>query len=410
MVLGMTSKAVEPLVALSGKSIAQLVAIFGDGKLRQDSQCSLELRAHLKAAPFEKLAEYARYCLDESFEKSGCVLQDVVNEIGSRLGYQVTNGRYSGVRNAIGYDGLWFDGARYLVVEVKTTDAYRINLDTIADYIRRLRDEKSLREQDIFALIVVGRQDTGDLEAQVRGSRHAWSIRLISVEALLKLAHLNDSVDDPALVGKIRRIVLPFEYTRVDDIIDLVFETQVESGIQAVADTQANSLDSSESPEQVIEPSTPSKSEATPKALLDAKRLKIVEQFFKDRGESFTRRSKTNFEGSTSGVRVACAVSKLYQTSTPGYWYAFHPPWLQFLKEGKESYFILGCMDRDDAYALPIMEMESRLDEMNKTEDDQKMFWHVQTRTENSDVVWNLSKVGARLSLAPYRFVISNGP
>ncbi len=36
-------------------------------------------------------------------------------------------------------------------------------------------------------LIVVGRQDTGDLEAQVRGSRHAWEIRLISVDALLQL-------------------------------------------------------------------------------------------------------------------------------------------------------------------------------------------------------------------------------
>jgi len=34
-------------------------------------------------------------------------------------------------------------------------------------------------------LIVVGRQDTGELEAQIRGSRHAWDIRLISAEALL---------------------------------------------------------------------------------------------------------------------------------------------------------------------------------------------------------------------------------
>ena len=35
----------------------------------------------------------------EGFAKSGFVLQDIVNEIGKRLGYDVQNGRYQGVVN-----------------------------------------------------------------------------------------------------------------------------------------------------------------------------------------------------------------------------------------------------------------------------------------------------------------------
>jgi hypothetical protein len=44
-----------------------------------------------------------------------------------------------------------------------------------------------LKEDQSSILIVVGREDTGDLEAQIRGSRHAWDVRLISVDALLRL-------------------------------------------------------------------------------------------------------------------------------------------------------------------------------------------------------------------------------
>lgn len=46
---------------------------------------------------------------------------------------KVTDGRYRGVKGQVGFDGLWMsvDG-RAIVIEVKTTDAYRIDLDRIA--------------------------------------------------------------------------------------------------------------------------------------------------------------------------------------------------------------------------------------------------------------------------------------
>ena len=67
------------------------------------------------------------------------ILQDLINELGRRLDYNVKNGLYQGIVSAIGYDGIWLSpegGA--IIVEVKTTDAYRISLDTIANYRERL--------------------------------------------------------------------------------------------------------------------------------------------------------------------------------------------------------------------------------------------------------------------------------
>jgi hypothetical protein len=171
---------------LESFTVEQIVSFSGDGKLRDGSDCSREFRKYISRISSEKIESYITYCLAEKFEKSGQVLQDLVNEIGRRLDYEVENGLYSGRQNEIGNDGLWRSPeGSHLIVEVKTTDAYRISLDTIAGYRQAHISNRSINERSSI-LIVVGRQDTGELEAQVRGSRHAWDVRLISAEALVK--------------------------------------------------------------------------------------------------------------------------------------------------------------------------------------------------------------------------------
>ena len=191
---------------LSAYTNAQIVSICGDGKLVDKSQCSEQLRQFLTLQQPNVLADYASYCLENKFERSGFALQDTINGIGRRLGYDVKNGRYAGVQNDVGFDGLWFDGKNYLVVEVKTTDAYKINLDRICGYNDKIILGAVPAGAELNTLIVVGRQDTGDLEAQVRGSKHAWSARLISIEALIKLMFINEELGQTGLQDKVRKI------------------------------------------------------------------------------------------------------------------------------------------------------------------------------------------------------------
>ena len=76
-----------PLIALSKAdpetvaqfSIKQIVGISGDGNLRDSSECSVELRQYLETIPSPNIEMYIDQCLSESFEKSGQVLQDLVN-------------------------------------------------------------------------------------------------------------------------------------------------------------------------------------------------------------------------------------------------------------------------------------------------------------------------------------------
>jgi hypothetical protein len=206
------------------KNIDQIVGIAGDGKLTDGSKCSTELREYLTGLPAQKLFTHIDYCLANSFDKIGFVLQDLVNELGRRLDYEVENGLYQGKVGQIGCDGVWTDpDGHSIVVEVKTTDVYRINLDTgAAKYRKKLLESNKITEKSSI-LIVVGRQDTGDLEAQIRGSRHAWDARIISVDALVKLVELKVNSDEDETTQKIRNLLVPFEYTRLDNIIDVMF-------------------------------------------------------------------------------------------------------------------------------------------------------------------------------------------
>lgn len=133
--------------AVGQLTIEQIVANAGDGNLKDNSACSNELRSFLREIQTSKIAEYVDQCLATPMPKGGLVLQDLVNELGHRLDYKVENGLYQGVTGGIGFDGVWRSGDGYaVVVEVKTTDAYRMSLDTLSKYRRKLMDAGKISE------------------------------------------------------------------------------------------------------------------------------------------------------------------------------------------------------------------------------------------------------------------------
>jgi hypothetical protein len=87
-----------------------------------------------------------------------------------------------------------------IMVEVKSTSTYRIKLEPISRCRDTLADSGRINKGKSSVLIIIGQmdEDTTDLEAQIRGSRYAWDVRLISLAALFKLVDLKNSTDDPA--------------------------------------------------------------------------------------------------------------------------------------------------------------------------------------------------------------------
>jgi hypothetical protein len=379
-------------------SIEQVVVNAGDGILRDQSACSVEFREFLGKVPVESLFGYAHHCLDKGFNRSGLVLQDIVNEFGRRLEFQVEDGFYQGTPKTVGFDGIWrVQGEPDLVIEVKTTDSFTVDLDTHARYKERLLSEGRL-SKNASTLIVVGRRDTGALEAQIRGSRYAWDMRLISVERLIKLVQINEKSDDPNTLKQIRQLLQPFEYTKIDRIIDVIFTT--------AADVEAQQELEQEIPEGTEQGVSASHTQIrTDFELLNAKRKQAVDAFGESKGTELVKRSRTLFWSPNKEFRVCCAVSKRYDNDYQPYWYAFHPKWDAFLAEGQEGYFVLACMDRDEAFAVPYTWLLANKQNLNRTDSGDRSYWHVALTTmDDGKLAINTSKVGVKTPLEQFRF------
>ena len=135
---------------------------MGDGVLSDKGSTKSLFRDYLRTQNTETIGRYAGQITHSS--SNGKILQDLTNILGERMGFRVEHGRYVGAKNVIGFDGFWQDNSNHLVVEVKTTDSYRINTQTLLRYSESLKDERSLSSVPPV-LIVVGRIDVGDLEA-----------------------------------------------------------------------------------------------------------------------------------------------------------------------------------------------------------------------------------------------------
>lgn len=327
-------------------------------------------------------------------------MQDVINELGRRLDYTVENGLYRGKTNAVGFDGIWTDGrGRSLVIEVKTTDAYRINLDTVAGYLEALRSAEKI-SKDSSVLIVVGRQDTGDLEAQVRGSKHAWTIRIISADALATLVTLKENTEQPNSVERIHELLIPIEYTRLDKIIEIAF-TVARDATTVLEDENApiaSDVDASEGDGFA-------KQQHTPPEIVTGLRTGIVGAL-SAQYSPLVKKSRALYWSADKSFRVVVTVSKKYGSS--GYWYAYHLPWDVFLSQAKIGLYVLGCVGRNEAFAIPYSWIHDRVEYLNVTEREEGKHWHILLYpADNGRLVLRL-KNGTNESLDRFRLTVND--
>ena len=401
-----------------GLKFRQIVSIAGDGELGDNKKSSRQLRAFLGEVPLPYLRRYAEECLAEKDKKKfpckGFALQDVVNQVGRRLGFEVEDGRYKGVTNAnvTGHDGVWeLPDGRVIVVEVKTTDVYRIKLDTPADYKRELIDSRpDLSKKSVSVLLIVGREETGGLEAQIRGSRHAWDMRVISVDALLKIAEIKERVEEPTF-QRIHEVLIPKEFTRLDEIAELVLSTARDSTDEEIGEEVA------ENPATVSTPPPKSKPTAKPKAPglqvfvpFKVQCLKRVEEKLKSQGEisaDLIHRSRKTFSTPDKKLGVVCAISKNYRTNDREFWFGLSVSQQNFLNSCERGWLVLGGDSGGDGtvFVIPWTVFSFILPNLRITYNRDTgipMYSHVQIREERGDFVVLTKAKQANISLSAY--------
>ena len=382
----------ETVIGMTLPTVVRM-AIDPDNTLKDGSPGSLAFRQFLTEIDSKKLASFATYCLENAFTDSGQVLQDIVNEIGRRLGFSAENGRYRGVRNDIGYDGIWTSSGQSLVVEVKTTDAYTIRLDTIANYRDRLVEENRIPKETPI-LIVIGRNDTSSLEAQVRGSRHAWSMRIVGIDALIKLMEVNLTTSSYDVTEKIHTILRPFEYTRIDQIVDVVFTT---------VEDKEHQIEEEIAPAPLEPEHERRTQQRTPREIIDNKKISSIERLARRESAAIQKRRNSLYADPADEVHAVVVVSKRYDDD--GYWYAYHEdPQRKFLSQGKKGYLLLAMTDKDFAFAVPFDALEAVWNDLHQTVlDSGRIYKHLLTYEVDGKFLLRIRSVDTHLELDPYK-------
>jgi hypothetical protein len=359
--------------AVQSMTAAQIVANAGTGDLKDDSDACMEIRGYLSYVDLNFLAKYANDCLETGFNNSGFFLQDIVNELGRRLDYEVKNGLYRGRKGRIGYDGLWTSEENHnIIVETKTTDAYRIRLDSISAYKDSLVESGEINKNSSI-LVVVGREDTGDFEAQIRGSRYAWDVRMISIDALIRLAKVKEASADEDTTTKIRNLLIPVEYTKLDGIIDVIFTTAVDIEDSTSMDVEVEALAS-----EIDEDNNIHKHDKTEPELIRKLRSQIIRAVSENIKQPITSKSRVLYRSQDGAYSLACPVSKRYQRG-PNYWYAYRNNWRPFFEKSENPFVVFGCVDKDFAFMVPQRVIEDNIQYLSTTNrSDRSQYWHIQ--------------------------------
>lgn len=364
---------IQPLLdsnLLENKRLYQIISFLGNGKLKDGDDT---FRAFLRNVSNDILVKYADECTDKGFNDSGFALQDIVNEIGSRLGFNVTHGLYRGNKTDIGFDGVWRqDNEWSLVIEVKTTDAYRISLDAIGKYRRKLIDSQKITESLSSILIIVGREDTGEIEAQIRGSKHAWDIRIISISSLIRLLRIKESLSDESTAQKISIALRPYEFTRVDKLIELLF--------LAIKDVEVE-----EKANDLIEYGSPAtektESEPTERAAPASFHQPALEKIKAKLSVGLIKQSRSTYSSNDGTTGIVVSISKQHPPFNnqfdARYWFAFHPHQEAFLDKFQNGYACYGCGDEQTIFAIPLTFIRPKLNDMWKTKNGEKDYKHI---------------------------------
>jgi hypothetical protein len=239
---------------------------------------------------------------------------------------------------------------------------------------------------------VIGSEETDDLESQIRGSRYAWQIRLLGVRALIKLLKTKEQLDDPAVARQIREILFPAEFTRLDRIVDLVFQTATDLQDIEPETPDPKSVDSSEDPK---DPDT--KPPANFHAAIVPKLIAAIKQ-------PLIKVSRVVWATADKQTAVSCQASKEFESKIILYWYGLKRTTRDQLEKAANAFCAFGLGSADRVVMLPYRLVRGELEGCFTSPDNSGgiLHWHLRFERREEKVYFMTDRDRGRLDVTEY--------
>jgi hypothetical protein len=198
--------------------------------------------------------------------------------------------------------------------------------------------------------------------------------------------HLKEELDDPKIMEKIRRVLTPQEFTKVDGIIDLVFSTAEDVKKEEVSEV-ADDDDDQKKPKFV------------PINFRDACAAR-VQKFL---GQPLVKRSLAVYSSPDENLSVVCINSREYKKpNSSGYWFAFHPHQRDLLQNHKKTFVALGCGSQESILLIPGATFVKWLERFHMTELEDRFYWHVRVDKDKGGFLLRVKKGAEVITLNEY--------
>lgn len=205
-------------------TLDRIVNLAGDWN--DDSRASEQFREIIEdeQTTTEEIESYLREAMEGTEQYHNRALQDLVNNIGRRLGFEVEYGVYQGRSGTIGYDGHWISTATeddtHLVVETKKTTAYSIDPGQAGGYMDEITDEEDIDRSQVYGLYVIGEGDVETVAQTVFGSQYRDRMRIITAQRLLDLLEIQE--DSGLRHDQVVDVLLPINAVDVGQLVGLI--------------------------------------------------------------------------------------------------------------------------------------------------------------------------------------------
>ena len=344
---------------LKKKNISQIMNLISE--VEEEKRYN-QLREFFGKITNEMLEKYIKESINSRYEQCGFVLQELVNEVGKRLGFNVEYGVHRGRRNTIGYDAIWTTKDQYsIIIESKKTDVYSIDLGNLNEYRKKLIESGRISEEKSSILIVRGKEERRVLEEQIRGSRYAWNMRIVGIEALLKLLQIKSNLNDEKTLLQIYELLKPLEYTKIDKLIDLIFFTAEDSKLdEKLEETESRNIKER-----------------------SQKGLELLEQKLNIK---LYKKLNNLYASENEEIGIEMCISKKYERNRREYyWFAYHPYFYDNLKEYSKRYIAYICEGLDDILLIPVEKIEELKNQLSNANKDKPTHWHIIIYYENNE-------------------------
>lgn len=205
-------------------TLDRIVSLAGDWN--DDSRASEQFREIIgdEQTTTEEIEAYLHEAIEGTEQHHNQALQDLVNNIGRRLGFEVEYGVYQGRTDTIGFDGHWTSTATeddtHLVVETKKSTAYSIDPGQAGGYMDELTSEEDIDRSQVYGLYVIGDGDVETVAQTVFGSQYRDRMRVITAQRLLDLLEIQE--DSGLRHDQVVDVLLPINAVDVGQLVGLI--------------------------------------------------------------------------------------------------------------------------------------------------------------------------------------------